>query len=172
MTSIDIYRDLTTFTDAELETLRTEVKKKTNFARLKTKFGHLEQRYELVSEDGLRNYTIFTRRSEVNPGVFSAGLTLLMPDRNLVLCRYNSGHHPHRNILEKVKVPAVPHKHLATARYLVANLDPDGFAEPSQGYSAVDEALATLVHDCNVQGILVRRNDPPEEPTTITDLFT
>lgn len=151
-------------TDAMLDALRAEEKKKASGTRTKEKMGHLQQQFDLVaSADHERQFTIFTRVSATKPDVFSVGLTLVLPDRHLILCRYNSGHHGHRNMLERERMSAVPHRHVATERYIAAGLDPDGWAEEMTGYATLEEALAKLVRDCNVQGIL-RPSEPPPEP--------
>jgi hypothetical protein len=88
-----------------------------------------------------------------NPDVFSVGLCLMLAEGDLLLCRYNSGHHSHRNILEKQKLSFVNHQHLATARYVAAGLDIDGYAVARIDYSTVDGALALLLEECNIDGI-------------------
>lgn len=142
-------------TDAQLDELRAEPKKKASSTRAKDKMGHTGRQYELVSASNLdRRYRLFIRQSTSNPDVFSVGLSVLMSDGELILCRYNSGHHGHRNILEKIKLPAAHHQHIATHRYIAAGLDADGFAIPRPEYNSVDGALAFLVQECNIEGIL------------------
>lgn len=142
-------------TDSILNALRTEPKRKASSSRIKEKMGHSEQQYELVA-DALpeRRYRLFVRQSLSNSGVFSVGLTLILPDGDLILCRYNSGHHGHKNILEKVKIPPACHQHLMTQRYIVAGLEHRGFAVLRTEYTSVDGALALLVKECNVLNVL------------------
>jgi hypothetical protein len=140
--------------DAHLDALRTESKKKSSSSREKEKMGHIERQFEVVSSSNPeRNYRIFIRRSVSNEDVFSVGLTLILPERDLVLCRYNSAHHGHRNILEKVKIPPSFHQHITTQRYIAADLDRDGFAILRTDYNSIDTALALLVNECNIEGI-------------------
>jgi hypothetical protein len=142
-------------TDTHFDALRLEHKKKASATREKQKMGHKEQHYELASTSNPeRRFRLFIRQSTSNPDVFSVGLSLERSEGDLLLCRYNSGHHGHRNILEKQKLPATFHQHMATARYLAAGLDLDGFAVVRSDYSSVDGALAFLLQECNIEGIL------------------
>lgn len=146
--------DIYLLSDSDLDRYRSEPKKKSSSTRRKQKLGHFEQQFELVSvEDSSRQFRIFTRCSTSNEGVFSVGLVLIFPDKELVLCRYNSGHHGHRNRLEKTRVPPQNHKHITTERYIRAGLDPDGYAEPRSDYTTMQEALAKLLQECNIEGI-------------------
>lgn len=140
--------------DSQLDALRLEPKKKSSASREKEKIGHLGRQYELVSElTPDRHYRLFIRQSASNEDVFSVGLALLLPEKDLILCRYNSAHHGHKNILEKTKIPPAFHQHIATQRYITAGLDIDGFATQREDYHSVDTALAMLVKECNIEGI-------------------
>lgn len=146
-------------TDSQFDGLRLEPKKKAASTRLKEKMGHFENQYELASSDNPeRRYRLFVRQSVSNDAVFSVGLTLILPDGDLLLCRYNSGHHGHKNILEKQKIPPTPHQHITTQRYIGAGLDKDGFAIARTEYNSAQGALALLVQECNIEGIL--KDDP------------
>jgi hypothetical protein len=141
--------------DSHFDALRGELKRKASGTRQKEKLGNTGRQYELAATDNPdRRYRLFVRQSSSNPDVFSVGLCLSLPDGDLLLCRYNSGHHGHRNILEKEKLPCAHHQHLATARYVAAGLDIDGYAVSRSDYNSVDGALAFLVQECNIEGIL------------------
>ena len=142
-------------TDLQLDALRLEPKKKAGASREKEKMGHSGRQYELASAaESDRRYRLFVRQSLSNPDVFSVGLTLLLPAGDLILCRYNSGHHGHRNILEKVKLPPANHQHVTTQRYIAAGLDVTGFAILRTEYDSAESALALLVQECNIEGII------------------
>lgn len=148
--------------DEVFDALRRELKTKASFSREKEKQGHLEQQFELVAvATPLRRYRLFLRRSASNPDVFSVGLTLIMPEGDWVLCRYNSGHHSHKNILEKQKIPPTCHQHLLTQRYIAAGLEAKGYAVARSEYNSFDGALALLVDECNVLNV-VKHN--PQQP--------
>lgn len=145
--------DFATITDAQLDDMRATPKTLLNpGARWVAKGSHREKNFHLSA---LRNseekYRVFVRVSEHNPDVFSAGLVRVFgSDEALVLARYNGGYHPHRNVVEKTRVPAVCHRHLATERYIKAGLDPDGYAEAIVGYNDVEGALTTLFQHCGI----------------------
>lgn len=141
--------------DAIFDALRAEPKRKASSTREKEKAGHKERQYELVAvaHPG-RRYRLFLRQSASNPGVFSVGLTLIMPDGDWVLCRYNSGHHGHRNILEKEKIPPTCHQHLLTHRYIAAGLEAKGYAVARSEYNSFEGALELLVIECGVENVL------------------
>lgn len=140
--------------DQQLDALRKEPKVKVSASRGKEKLGHTERQFELAAvKNDERRYRVFVRQSASNPDVFSVGLTLLLPENDLVLCRYNSDHHSHRNKLEKEKIPCTFHQHIATHRYIAAGLDVGGFAIIRTEYNSVDGALALLVQECNIEGV-------------------
>lgn len=147
--------DISALSDKELEFFRVEIKRKASASREKAKMGHSGREYELTSElNPDRRFRLFIRQSTSNSGVFSVGLALVLEGGDLMLCRYNSAHHGHRNILEKQKLHATFHKHIATARYIAAGLDPDGYAEATTGYSTAQGALSQMLADCAILGIL------------------
>jgi hypothetical protein len=142
-------------TDAHLNALRSEHKKKASGTRQKEKLGHSEKQYELASvSHPERRFRLFMRQSLSNLDVFSVGLALMRDEGDLVLCRYNSGHHGHRNILEKTKIPPACHQHLATQRYVLAGLESKGFAVLRTEYNSIEGALALMVLECNIENVL------------------
>lgn len=150
---------LSLLTDAIFDALRTEPKRKATASRIKEKMGHAEQQFELAADAcSSRRYRLFVRQSISNSDVFSVGLTLILPEGDIILCRYNSGHHGHKNILEKVKIPPACHQHIMTQRYVAAGLEHRGFAVLRTEYTSVEGALALLVTECNVQN--VTKHDP------------
>ncbi|MBB5402663.1 hypothetical protein [Paraburkholderia youngii] len=154
--------DFGAYTDAQLDDMRATLKTIVNpAARWVTKGSHREKNFQLVAlRDIDEKYRVFVRVSEHNPSVFSAGLVRVFDaERSLVLARYNGGYHPHRNVLERTKVPAICHRHLATQRYIQAGLDPDGFAEPIEGYNTVEGAFEILSRHCGIAG---EESAPPE----------
>ena len=82
------------------------------------------------------------------------GLTLILPEQDLVLCRYNGANHTHRNRIENTKLGFGHYIHVATARYITADMDPDGFAEPTDRFQDAFSALACMVTDCCLGDIL------------------
>lgn len=150
------FSSISDLTDIDLDEMRVENKKKCSYTREKTKMGHAERSYDLVAvSEKNRNYQLFTRKSISNDMVFSVGLTLVLPDKNLILCRYNGGYHSHKNILEHEKVPTLAHRHITTARYIAAGLQPDGYAEIVSGYTTMEDALKIVLSICNISGMSI-----------------
>lgn len=156
--------DFATITDAQLDDMRTTPKRIINpGARWVTKGSHKERNFHLVADrSDEEKYRIFMRVSEHNSDVFSAGIVRVFgTDETLVLARYNGGYHAHRNVMERTKVPAVCHRHVATERYIKAGHDPDGFAEPITDYNTVEGAFDMLCQHC---GVSDSSGDPPPQP--------
>lgn len=141
-------------TDSILDAARTELKQKASSTREKEKQGHRERQFELAAAQNTdRRYRLFLRQSLHNLDVFSVGLSIILPSGDLILCRYNSGHHTHRNKLEAEKVPATTHQHITTQRYI--NLgSPDGYAVVRTEYVTMQGALALMVKECNIDGVM------------------
>lgn len=145
--------DFSLLTDADLDDMRQTPKTIVNpTARWVTKGSHRQKDFNVTAvRDPDETYRIFLRVSEHNDSVFSAGIVRTFPSgEGLVLARYNGGYHAHRNVLERTKVPAVCHRHVATERYIHAGLDPDGFAEPITGYNTIEGAFDRLRCDCGL----------------------
>ncbi|CAN7418007.1 hypothetical protein [Paraburkholderia hospita] len=146
--------DFTILTDADLDDMRLTAKTFANpGARWVTKGAHKERNFQLwANRDDMEKYRVFARISVTRDSVFSVGLVRTYPSgESLILVRYNGGYHAHRNIIERNKVPAVCHKHVATARYIAAGLDADGYAEAIDDYNSVEGAFACLLRDCGIQ---------------------
>jgi hypothetical protein len=92
---------------------------------------------------------------------FSCGINWLAPNgESFPLKRYNGPSHNHPNALENEKLGYVCHVHIATEKYLKANLKPTGFAIKTTQYSTLPGALHCLVNDCNIMGI----STVPDQP--------
>lgn len=154
---------LSTLTDADLDRMRADPKRVINpRARRIEKRGHIEQNFDVVSrEDATITYRLFFRQSIIRPEVFSVGLIrTFLSGETLILVRYNGGYHTHRNVIERVSLPAATHRHLATERYITGGHDPDGYAELSVGYHTAEGALHRLATDCNISGLSTEPDHP------------
>ncbi|CAE6851248.1 hypothetical protein SAMN05444172_1610 [Burkholderia sp. GAS332] len=157
--------DFTSLTDDNLDDMRATAKIIDNpSARWVPKGGHKEKNLTLTAErDPSEKYRVFVRISVSNQSVFSAGLVRIYPSgETLVLLRYNGGYHPHRNVIERNKVPAVCHRHIATSRYIRAGYDADGYAEPIADYNSVEGAFECLCRDCGIE-----RPEPDTQQVTL-----
>lgn len=161
------------FSDEVLDGLRSMPKVRTSATRERTKGLQLERNFECESADlsdllggGMPwRFRLFTRRLVAfNDAQYSAGLVLLLPDRELVLCRYNGKGHYHTNQLERTQAGPGAHIHLTTHRYIASGRKPDGFAIATDRYNSLDGALFCLVEDCSIQGILSEPGTPYTTP--------
>ncbi len=85
----------------------------------------------------------------MNPLDFSVILAYVVPNSNRLirLRRYNGRSHHHSNPLEK-EVFFGFHVHSATERYQRSGSREDSFAEPSDRYASLEEAIDCLLEDC------------------------
>lgn len=152
-------------TDEELNAARSEPKRKTSATRPKLKGKHWERQFDCLGETD-RRYRIFMRWNAELKAVFSVGLALLRDGQpDLVLCRYNGAYHTHRNRLDNTPLDVGFHVHTARADYIAAGMDPDGHATATDRYTNVDQALRSLLADCNIRGIA------PDGDTFTANLF-
>ena len=156
------------YTDAELDDLRTRRKVKTSGTRPKNKGQFVEQQYtlEAVGDPGLK-FRLYSKHLPRLDGGFSVGLSLLLPERDLTLCRYNGGSHAHKNEIEGDSFGFVCHIHYARAEYLRRGKHDDGYALPTHRFSTVENALLCILQDCNIHGIVDLGDS---DPNTL-DLF-
>ena len=128
----------------------------------KPKRGHSEVDLDLQGEDG-SEFRVVVRRSNINPLDFSLILVYKVPGSSaaLRLRRYNGKSHEHSNPLESERFYDF-HVHTATERYQRTGNREDSYAETTDRYSSLEEAIACLIEDC---GIAL-----PDDPQT--QLFT
>lgn len=146
--------------DAEVDALLNEEKHlPTDYSHrfmLKPKRGHSEFELELGSADG-SVFRVVARRSNFNALDFSVILAYRAPSSTQVLRlrRYNGKSHEHTNPIERQTFYDF-HIHTATERYQLSGNREDTFAEATDRYANVDQALECLFKDC---GFVV-----PDEP--------
>jgi len=109
---------------------------------------HEEAQLE-VSIENTGTFRVIVRKNRINPVDFCVILGYVPPERIRLfrLRRYN-GLHRHTNRLEGNDFRDC-HVHYATQRYQEAGWDIDGYAEPTERYGTVDQALEVLLDDCN-----------------------
>jgi len=114
----------------------------------KPKRGHKEIE---LNFKGINNseYAIILRQSLIEPLKFSAILAYQIPKSNqrFRLRRYN-GKHQHTNKIERIHFFDY-HIHQATERYQLLGVREDTYAEPSNRFSNLNEAVNCLLEDCN-----------------------
>lgn len=137
---------------AELVAVRKEIQSGSSVPT--DKGSHLQKNFEAISEDGHR-FSIYTRQSKKIANHFSCGLLWHLPSgEKLTLRRYNGPSHLHVNRLESTDTSNRCHVHMATERYIQALRKPEGYAEPTDRYSILSEAVGCLIADCNITGLL------------------
>lgn len=142
-------------TDVEAEALIAERKVLPEGYRdlfeLRAKRGHLERDFEVVGVDG-NQFRIILRQSQHNLYDFSAILAWRPAGttRLVRLRRYNGRSHRHTNRLEGDSLNGY-HIHQVTERYQQSGFREDAFAEPTERYTTLREAIACLMADCNLR---------------------
>lgn len=143
-------------TDKEIQHLLNERKQITVapdelFLNMKMKRGHKASEQLIPRPDG-SSFIIKVRISNENSLDFSAILGYSPPKSTklFLLRRYNGKSHEHKNKLENENVFYDFHIHTATERYQHEGTKEEYFAEITDRYSTVREALNCLIADCNV----------------------
>ena len=142
-------------TDTDIQRLTEETKLlPENFQeqiRLKSKRGHKEAELSASGVDG-SSFKLILRQSNFNPFDFSVILGYEIPKTNVLfrLRRYNGSSHWHTNKIEGDRFFGY-HIHLATQRYQQSGLDQDGYAEPTQRYADLQDALSCALTDCKFE---------------------
>ena len=107
------------------------------------------KRSDLQVESTFGRFRIMLRQNILNALDFSAIFGYHMPSSSRVfrLRRYN-GKHYHTNRIEQETISGF-HIHRATERYQAIGAKEDAFAESTDRYSMLSDALNCLLEDCN-----------------------
>jgi hypothetical protein len=109
---------------------------------------HEEAQFDIEASDE-RTFRVMIRKNSINPLDFSVILGYIQKERlNILRLRRYNGIHEHTNKLEGVRFRGF-HIHYATQRYQEAGLDIDDYAEPTEKYGTVDQALELYFNECN-----------------------
>jgi hypothetical protein len=140
------------YSDGEIETL-VRAAKHGDLHRLRrprwiAKRGHREADAGFIGGLG-QPFRVVLRQNRLNPLDFSVILGLTPPSstRLFRLPRYNGKSHEHTNRIERNRLYGF-HVHFATARYQLAGLDEDGYAEETDRYADLPGAVECLLADC------------------------
>ncbi len=114
----------------------------------KPKRGHTEFELELVGANDSA-FRVLARRSSFNHLDFSVILVYCFPGSNQTfrLKRYNGKSHEHTNPLERQNFYDF-HIHTATERYQRTGNREDTYAEITDRYAKIDEAIRCIFEDC------------------------
>jgi hypothetical protein len=150
---INEYEPVVRLQDWEIERLIAERKKVTPqmLQRLSQMRPYGENQLthdcEIVGDEG-STFKIILRQNLNIPLDFSVILGYQLPDTRRIfrLRRYDSKAE-HRNIIERQRFTSY-HIHKATARYQARGFDEEGYAEPSDLFTDLHEALQCLFAEC------------------------
>ena len=139
---------------------------------LRQRNGDAHRRRDLPLGNDAESFVIKCRQSAINPLDFSIVLVYLDKAKNLYRLLRCNGKHPsqHTNRWERQQgqnghtFGPCFHIHQATQRYQEADLEIDGFAQPTEAYSDYDSALDYFVR---ISGCV----DPEPRTPSSADLF-
>ncbi len=116
--------------------------------RLRDRNGQRECECRVVGANG-NEFWLKIRQTKFNPLDFSVILAVRLPNSNQLfrLRRYNGRHGLHVNRIEGDRLSGC-HVHTATQRYQELGAREDAYAEPSEDFATLDEALNCLLRDC------------------------
>lgn len=128
--------------------------------------------YPVESQDGLLSFELYTRQNQIDPEHYSCGL-IYQPGggaKGIPLVRYNGSNHTHYNPLEGgERIVNQCHIHRATERYMAAGDKCDKYAETTNRYSTMEQALACLLEDCSISGLAI--DQPTVKDESQIELF-
>lgn len=126
--------------------------------RLRNKRGHRERDLDVRGSNG-NEFRIILRQSEHNVFDFSVILAYSSRESNqlFILRRYNGRSHEHTNSLEEETFYDF-HIHQATERYQELGSKEATYAQPSNNYNSIQEAIDCMFTECK---FII----PPEAPS-------
>ena len=116
--------------------------------QLRPKAGHKERELDLKGEKE-NEFRLILRQNSINPLDFSIILAYRPPKSNQLfrLRRYNGKSHEHTNIIEAETFYDF-HIHQATGRYQEFGSREDAFAERTDRFAGLQQAVSCLLKDC------------------------
>jgi hypothetical protein len=143
-----------TYSDQEIALLLQERKPLPtdwrNRIQLRAKRGHDERDLVLLGDAG-GEFRVILRQNKINALDFSVILAVRVPNSNTVfrLRRYNGKSHEHTNHIEDQTFYDF-HIHMATERYQEIGTREDAYAQPTDRYGDLHQALRCLIEDANL----------------------
>lgn len=108
--------------------------------------SHRRSSSAVKGDDG-KAYWVKLRQSIENVFDFSVILVVEYDGRQLILRRYNGRSHEHKNPIEKNRFYDY-HIHTASQRYHERGFSPECYAERTDRYATIAEAVDCLLQDC------------------------
>jgi len=131
---------------------------------IRPKRGHKECELDVEGAND-SEFRLYLRQSNFNTLDFSVILAYRVPGSSQILRlrRYNGKSHEHTNTIEEQTFYDF-HIHTATERYQDSGLREDTFAEVSDRYSDLHDAIDCMIHDCGFEA-------PPDPQTSLFDAW-
>jgi hypothetical protein len=119
--------------------------------QVRPKLGHKERELDIKGADG-GDYRLILRQSVPNPLDFSIILAYRPPKSNQLfrLRRYNGKSHEHTNPIEGQTFYGF-HIHHATEKYQEIGAREDTFAQPTDRFADIQEAISCMFNDCGFE---------------------
>ena len=119
--------------------------------QIRPKRGHKERELDVKGDNG-NDFRIILRQSLINTLDFSVILVYRPPKSNQLfrLRRYNGKSHEHTNPIEG-KTFYDFHIHEATERYQEIGAREDTYAQPTNRFSDLHQALSCVIKDCGFE---------------------
>lgn len=147
------------YTDDDLTALQQMPKRATNpqarwTDKPKAMPSHRQRGFQ-VSGQGDARFAIYQRQNLSDVSDFSCGIQYLPPGATpLTLARYNGPSHIHDEIRFR------SHIHRATADAIAAGRRPESHATPTDQYTTLEGAMACLLEDFHVAGLIAKHDEP------------
>ena len=149
------------YTTEELQALQATPKQVRNprarwSEKPKARCGHRQRTFKATSgEKGEKRFLVYQRVNLRDDQDFSCGIAFLPLGCSwLTLARYNGPSHVHGAINYR------PHIHMVSEKAIAAGRKPESEAEETKRYSTPEGALACLIEDFNVVGIVSPHDQP------------
>ncbi len=119
--------------------------------QVRPKTGHKERELDIKGING-NDFRLIVRQSAYNPLDFSVILVYRPSNSNQLfrLWRCNGKSHEHTNTIELDKFYDF-HIHQATERYQLIGAREDAYAEPTDKYSDINEAVSYIIKECGFE---------------------
>ena len=147
------------YTDEELQALQEMPKTATNpQARWADKPrampSHRQRGFHVQGQDDAR-FAIYQRQNLLDKSDFSCGIRYCpLGTTPLTLARYNGASHVHGQIRYRA------HIHRATEPAIAAGRRPESHTTTTDRYATLEGALACLLEDFHVAGVVAKRDEP------------
>ena len=148
------------YTDDELQALEEMPKIATNpqarwTDKPKAMPSHRQRTFQVQGQEDDARFAIYQRQNLLDEHDFSCGIRYCPPGTtSLTLARYNGPSHVHGQIRYRA------HIHRATEHAIAAGRRPESHTTTTDRYATLEGALACLLEDFHVRGVVAKRDEP------------